>query len=483
MFNISHLLSLFLLFFLPISNAVATNTAPSLCTIPRTIQANKWVQIGVPCEAPAGQKTVADIFSDDNSGAYDIDWVLFSFNPVTNAYEKPALTDVVEVGKGYWFISFNQITTLKMPQGSQSVIPQSFAQCSTTSCYESILVTTGSDQYQMLANPFDYSINGSNLRVNTGPLVGLTLAEAETNGILTNKLWSYNGSSYEELQNQVILPWTGFWVKTLSSASFNPAPTLLFPTNNVSVSAPITREQLKVMIRNGADVTQVNTSNITDMSFMFEGEASFNQNICNWDVRNVTNMRGMFIGAKSFNQDISQWNVGYVINMAQMFQGAKSFNQDIGQWNVGNVIHMANMFSGATSFNQGISQWNVGNVAGMYKMFYDATSFNQDISQWNVSKASNMGHMFHQAISFNQNISQWNVGNVKLMNNMFRQTISFNQNISQWNVGNVGSMKAMFMGAKSFTNQNLSGWNVSNIVDHSSFFFGAGSGNIEPVWP
>ena len=233
-----------------------------MCTVTRAIQVNQWTQIGIPCEAPSGQNTVAAIFSDDITGIYDTNWVLFSYNPTTNAYEKLALTDAVEVGKGYWIISVNQLTTLDMPQGSQPVNVHNSSQCLTASCYESTLVTTGGDQLQMLANPFEYFIDGKDLRVNTGTPVGLILVEADTSGIVANKLWNFDGanSSYIELQNQIILPWIGIWIKTSSSASINPAPILLFPTSNGGVSAAITREHLIVMIKNGADVTHLNTS-------------------------------------------------------------------------------------------------------------------------------------------------------------------------------------------------------------------------------
>jgi hypothetical protein len=241
MFNISYILSFFLLLSLPFSNVLAVTSAPNACAITKPIQANQWTQIGIPCEAPAGQNTIATIFGNDLSGIYDTDWVLFSYNPINNTYEKPALSDSVEVGKGYWVISFNQSATLNMPLGSQPVNTQNSSQCLyATGCYETTLVVNqGETQYQMLSSPSDVSISGETLRINNGLETGLTLEESQTANILANHFWSYNETTneYDEIQNQIISPWTGFWAATLPTASNNPAPKLLFPS-------PLSKEQV-----------------------------------------------------------------------------------------------------------------------------------------------------------------------------------------------------------------------------------------------
>ncbi len=477
MFNTSSLLSFFLLLFLPFSNAIAVIPNPSICLSTITIQTNQWTQIGRPCEAPAGQNTVAAIFSDDIPSTYDTDWVLYFYNTTTNAYEKLALTDTIEAGKGYWLISFNQPAILDMPEDSQEVSLHSSTQCLySAGCYETTLIANpGAVQYQMLSSPSGLSVSGKNLRINSGLETGLTLEESKTENILANQLWSYNQTTneYDEIQNQTISPWSGFWVATLPAASNDPALKLLFPP-------PLVREQLRDMIRNGEDVTQINTSQITNMRNMIT--SSFNQDISNWDVSNVNDMSSMFFDAISFNQDIGNWDVSNVNNMGAMFFQAYSFNQDISNWDVGNVTSMDEMFYHVGDFNQDIGNWNVSNVNSMALMFIGATDFNQDISNWDVSNVNNMSWMFFDAISFNQDIGNWDVSNVTSMNKMFIYAISFNQDISNWDVSNVNDMEFMFAEAANFTNQDLSSWNVSNVVHHNNFFDGAGSGNIEPIW-
>lgn len=52
-------------------------------------------------------------------------------------------------------------------------------------------------------------------------------------------------------------------------------------------AVPINRDQLIAMISNEEDVSDVDTSEITDMSELFKNNATFNQDISAWDVGNV----------------------------------------------------------------------------------------------------------------------------------------------------------------------------------------------------
>ena len=179
------------------------------------------------------------------------------------------------------------------------------------------------------------------------------------------------------------------------------------------------------------DISKWDVSNVKSMSDTFYG-STFNGDISQWDVSNVTNMVGMF-RSTPFNQNISNWNVGKVTKMGVMFHTSK-FNQDVSNWNVSNVTDMSSLFH-SSPFNKSISKWDVSKVVDMNFMFYN-TPFNQDISTWKVGRVTNMFGMFWDC-AFNQNISNWDVSNVKSMANMFNNNIYFNQDLSSWNVVNV----------------------------------------------
>ena len=73
-----------------------------------------------------------------------------------------------------------------------------------------------------------------------------------------------------------------------------------------------------------------NTSEITNIDYLFYSKAGFNEDISRWDVSNVTSLNSTFNNATSFNGDLSRWDVSNVTFMAYMFERASSFDQQLG---------------------------------------------------------------------------------------------------------------------------------------------------------
>ena len=141
-------------------------------------------------------------------------------------------------------------------------------------------------------------------------------------------------------------------------------------------------------------------------------------NVLLWKTSALTNTKEMFSDASSFNIPLYLY-MDLVTDMSFMFQGATSFNQNLeenyGYWVTSGALNMRYMFYGATSFaNGGIAwmAWQTNNVTNMSAMFFNTPLFNADITSWTTNNVTNMDSMFYQAAAFNQNIGVWNISNV-----------------------------------------------------------------------
>lgn len=158
----------------------------------------------------------------------------------------------------------------------------------------------------------------------------------------------------------------------------------------------------------------------------------------NWGNIAWTNMENSFYGCENMTITATDApDLSSIINMNRMFQGAASFNQNINHWDVSNVAYMIATFWQATAFNQPLDNWDVSSVISTNSMFYSATSFNQDISGWNVIRNTNMGAMFWLATSFDNNLASWNLRTLGVnLANIFRQsgmsTANYTDTIVGW---------------------------------------------------
>ena len=106
-------------------------------------------------------------------------------------------------------------------------------------------------------------------------------------------------------------------------------------------------------------------------------------------------MKAAFKDKISFNGDISAWDTSQVTDMTQMFEGAKSFNHDIGKWKTDKVVSMGAMLHRASSFDFDISGWS-GEAASSVQaqMVEEATAFNAKFSCSEGSKGPAFSCMY-----------------------------------------------------------------------------------------
>ena len=94
---------------------------------------------------------------------------------------------------------------------------------------------------------------------------------------------------------------------------------------------PRNKKELRTIIErrikqnsNNPDLSDIDTSLITDMSYLFDGSSVINLDLSSWDVSNVTDMRYMFFGCSSLKElNVSNWDTSNVCIMNNIFGKCK----------------------------------------------------------------------------------------------------------------------------------------------------------------
>jgi len=175
--------------------------------------------------------------------------------------------------------------------------------------------------------------------------------------------------------NQPLNNWD---VSSVTNFSFMFRETKAFnqPLNNWDTSSATNMAQM--FLGNPVFNQNINSwdvSSVTDFSFMFNAffltePAKFNKPLNNWDMSSALTINNMFSQSNCiFNQDISEWNTSNITDMQGAFFANSRFNQDISTWDTSSVTNMSFLFNLASSFNRDLSNWDVNNVTTMESMF------------------------------------------------------------------------------------------------------------------
>ena len=217
------------------------------------------------------------------------------------------------------------------------------------------------------------------------------------------------------------------------------------------------------------DFYELRTNGGTDYSYLFY-KASFSNktlDLTNWDTSNVTNMSNMF----------SDCTVDELV---------------VSGWDTSNVTNMSNMFDSFFGTLIGISNWDTSNATSMSNMFNSICTIEiLDLSNWDTSNVINMSDMFRGLISIinthfkHLNLSNWDTSNVTDMSNMFRDCMLLTEliGIENFNTSNVTNMQSMFYNCDLLTSLDLSNWDTSKVTDMYEYLGGfiADCSNLEEV--
>ena len=283
-------------------------------------------------------------------------------------------------------------------------------------------------------------------------------------------------------------------------------------------------------------IENLNTQNVTRMSFMFSGCSSLTSlNLSSFNTQNVTYMNCMFFGCSSLTTlNLSSFDTQNVTNMCWMFQGCSSLKTIVvgGEWSTTKVIESAQMFYGCTSlvggdgtkFNSSYTNKTkaYAGQGGYLTLKYAVLSTDQTTLSfyYDTNKSSRSGTVYTAANfrklegdswgAYRSNITKvvfdssfanytgltstanWFNGcselttisgienlktqNVTNMNLMFYDCSSLTSlNLSSFNTQNVTAMESMFYGCSSLTSLDLSSFNTQKVRNMSYMFLGCSS--------
>jgi len=211
------------------------------------------------------------------------------------------------------------------------------------------------------------------------------------------------------------------------------------------------------------------TSNVTDMSYMFVAASPTTLNLENFDTSNVTDMSYMFDGIQLTTLDLSNFNTSKVTDMSFMFNYSSFTNLDISSFDTSNVTNMGSMFNGIQLTTLDLSNFNTSKVTDMNCMFNFSSITSLNISSFDTSNVIDMSYMFSQSQLTTLDISNFNTSNVRTMSYIFNRVPLTYLNISGFDTSNVEDMSYMFAGTQ-LTTIDVSHFDTSNVTDMSYMF-------------
>ena len=225
-------------------------------------------------------------------------------------------------------------------------------------------------------------------------LNGTTLTFKYDNQMPDTNAWDVSDTSYT-YRVSGRAPWHDAGVTTVvfdpSFADARPTSTAYWFYTYIPYNPPGFKSSLSSI----EGISYLNTSNVTDMSGMFQGCNSLTSlDLSSWDTGNVTNMNSMFNGCDSLTSiDVSTWDTGNVTRMDYMFNNCFVLNSiDVSSWDTSKVISMNGVFDNCQNLTfLDLRSWDTSSNTLNFDMFYNCKSLetilvaNKDVD-WSVGR-------------------------------------------------------------------------------------------------
>lgn len=260
----------------------------------------------------------------------------------------------------------------------------------------------------------------------------------------------------------------------------------LFEESGISSINPISNwdvshvENMKQMFRNTKNLRTVhgldekwNTSNVTDMTSMFEGGAIESvDGIRNFKTRNVHHMSQMFYQAHNLsNVKGITWDNNYCEETTGMFEeSGLTTTEGLEVFTNNNLFSMGRMFMNTNKLEdiKALENWDISNTNDIGRMFTGTTSLKEaNLGKWKTSYVSNIIGLFENSgVKKITGLENWDTKDVWNMGKAFSNTPNLTQipGIEKWNTSSATDMNDMFANS-SVTSLDISKWDLTNALN------------------
>ena len=225
------------------------------------------------------------------------------------------------------------------------------------------------------------------------------------------------------------------------------------------------------------DLSNFDTSNVTNMGFMFLGMSNLTTlNLSNFDTSKVTNMARMFVDMSNLTSlNLSNFDTSNVTNMGSMFSLMSSLTAlNLSNFDTSKVTNMQAMFQGMSNLTTlNLSSFNTSKVTDMSDMFAEMHSLTTlDLSNFNTSNVTNMSEMFRNMSNLTSlNLSSFNTSKVTDMSHMFFNVYNLTTlDLSSFDTSQVTNMSEMFCDMSNLITLDLSNFDTSQVKDMDLMF-------------
>ena len=237
-------------------------------------------------------------------------------------------------------------------------------------------------------------------------------------------------------------------------------------------------------LKHNVGMKNLNTSEMTDMSSMFEGCTSLEDvDLSGFRTSKVTNIVKLFKDCSSLKSiNLKSFSGAVVSSLSEMFKNCRSLEViDLSELDTKAVTDMSSMLAGCRSLKSfDLGSLDTRNVTRMGSIFSGCESLDYiDFDGCNTSKVTDMSRMFADCPSLtNIDITKLDTRNVIKMSGAFMHTGLSSFDLGVLNTNKVTDMSDLFAYCDKLTYVETEGADLSSVTDMSNMFAGSSINTI-----